>query len=60
MCINQFFKDKNGYYKEVVDNYLLYIHRHEFRFNNKRRLWHIKNNKKLFDWVTRMGVDTCP
>ena len=58
MCINQFFKEE--YNKEVLDRYVIKTHKHEFRFNNKRRLWHIKNNKKLFDWVTRMGVDICP
>ena len=58
MCINQLFKQNNGYYKEELDRYISNtLYRHEFRFNNKRRLWHIKNNKKLFDWATRMGVD---
>ena len=55
MCINQFFKDKNN--KEMVDRYSETLYRHEFKLNNKRRLWHIKNDKKLFDWATRLRID---
>jgi len=56
MCINQFFKDKNN--KEMTDNYISNtLYRHEFKLNNKRRLWHIKNNKDLMRWAKGRELD---
>jgi hypothetical protein len=56
MCINQFFKNQSN--KRIVDDYIIKIYKqHEFKLNNKRRLWHIKNDKNLYHWITiGMGV----
>ena len=56
MCINQFFKEE--YNKEVVDEYISKtLYRHEFKLNNKRRLWHIENNKDLYRWAKQKELD---
>ena len=55
ICINQFFKSKSK--REIVDRYIqsCYTWR-KFKFNNKRRLWHIRNDQTLKRWIEREGV----
>ena len=56
ICINQLFKDAEK--REMVDSYIIsnYFHNKQFRLNNKRRLWHIRNNESLYRWAEREGV----
>ena len=52
-CVYQLVKK----HKETIDNYARAIYKKEFKFNQKRRIWHVKNNKVLLAWAIGKGVD---
>ena len=56
ICINKFFKDARK--RDIIDNYIVsfYSYDKQFRLNNKRRLWHIRNDGNLYRWAEREGV----
>ena len=44
--------------KDVIDTYVRGIYKKEFKFNQKRRIWHVKNDKSFLNWWAKgKGVD---
>jgi len=59
-CLYQFLKkDRNDVKKQVIDNYVISKHEHtpyKFIFNNKRRMYWIRNLPALRSWAEGKGV----
>ena len=54
-CMYQLVKDEKR--KEIIDNYVRAIYKKEFKFNQKRRIWHVKNDEALLNWARGKGVN---
>ena len=56
LCIYQLVKR----YPDVIDQYVvesIYMRKKQFIFNQKRRIWHVKNNETLKGWARNRGVE---
>ena len=56
LCIYQLVKK----YSYIIDRYVVestYMVKKQFIFNQKRRIWHFKNNEVLRGWARDKGVE---